>query len=1359
MADNYGPGASRVLNPKQTGFLVPIFQAGKPPIDSELTLLGQIATEGDRNLALRTAPSGFLGDAANPIDSFVTNRIWSNWFKFGPQFAGEKQAIMWANVNGWLIPVTGTLTGTPPGSPNDADTWNRITLPPPPANTGDARIDFVFLEVWQARVPPNPSTLNKPGASALYRYGNVEGGYTFLADDLQDPAIGFETTQRVQLQYRIRVVSNVGLASYPDGFDPATVKGQGSSAVPTSYVFTNMRIELGDVGLWRAGDGTQSTLGSVDGYTYAVPICVVFRRNRVSWTGDPGQNLNGSVDRNPTAVDRTGYKTFSTVPSLASALTSSALTLSLATVTNVPLPLTPATPVAIQIGDEILTYSSITGTTMTIASRGQFGSLAEAHASGSTVTVLSGRPDGLFADQVIKDDILDLRHLTGPSLDYEALLRGNLDRLLRGRLRATWKRTGGGPQGSFVFYQDKISASPGALGVTKLDAPDGIRQVWGDPALLQAVVIPINTPGTSTTVVEIGGTLGAGFGGGVGVGVTINHPSGTGFQPTNVITVPKSLFTGSLPGSDVDQITLVAVQSYVKIRFLGEIADLSLAHYSVANNGIGDLLITLLGGFVVRNVGAFITMHVLYGAGRGLSRRPDAIHSLAYLSGNSEILLQIQGLPADNQTLRTTWLAQWSRYRNATFNGGLPSTCESYADPGSKTVVLTPFRRIPYTAGTGGVPANSTFKTIQKTAGPGFSPTFGAMPANTPAGGVKWGATDPLMLFASYADPSATSGNMVVVVPRRLVPGWGEVRVPILWTDAGDFDQGINFGIEARKGAAPLAPSVQNYVPLTAGSGSVSYQLFSTYNFTTLTAAAYNTSFLGFTNLMAGMRFFVDGRGLGRQGLELPPFYGIARLFAVYEAQDYGTEGSAFNPSTREAETGGATNLLRQNFSGPTFWIESDVDGDPTFILNADVIDISKSPNPIASFSAANYVIEASIFGCDRGFFDLNQDARLVLTRLLGTFGREGTGAAGLHITNPVFIFPGAPKAGDEIAINYSRTPYQGDVWGSQSTQSDLGYKPGTLTTAIRYQLLNTSLEYSNLTRPNQKVLEVLASVKFVTTLGTGRLSGDVPASDEDVRVPGYEPWLIPATTVVPRATPTPEALTTSERSLPIGSEYLGMTERLPLGALFRDKDFRGNYVGDIGPFSVDYSAPGIQAASVAPVQNLEYETVPVHTGSVTGGHAGETVVHVDGNDGNYSVLTNYRTNRGGSAFSVFGHSGGDVGAITPPSASHTTSGGVLAGLAMLVRNVPTNVGANEVSAGDELLMLIATTARPTDSGADNINAVQVSTAGTGEGYSAADLYRLTGHPITNNPARSMVDPATIVLARASELLLTNEVL
>lgn len=1333
MADYLGPGVSRVLNPKQTNFTTVIWQKGRPPLDSELTLLQQIATEWDRQQVLRGTPSGWYGDSINPQDSFVTDAGFSNWFKFGPQFTGEKQSIMWAVVNGWVVPVTGTLTGNPPGSPNDSDTWSRIALPPPPSNTGDARIDFVFLECWQARVAPNPSTTNKPSASAVYRYGNVEGGYSFVTDDLQDPDIGFETTQRVQVQYRIRVMSGlVGLASYPDGFDPSTVKGQGANTTATSFVFENMRKELGDQGLWRAGDGTQNTLGTVDGYTYAIPLCAVFRRNRVAWDGDPGQNLNGSFDRNPTAVDRTGYKTFSTVPTLAGNMTSSATTLTLVSASNLPMPLSPATPVTIQIGDEMMTYTAITGTTVSGLTRGVFGSIAETHKAGDLIKVVSGRPDGLYADQIAQTDILDLRHCVNPGgFDYQALLKGNLDRLFRGQLKSTWKRSGGGPQGPFVFYQDKVSASPGALGVTKLDSPDGIRQIYSDAACLQPVVIPINSPPSTGAAVAIGGTLGNSFS-----TVTINHPAGSGFQPGDVITIPKSLFTASLPGSDADQVRLVPDQQYCKIRFMGETSDLAGVQYTLSNNGGGDLLITLAGGFSTpRDIGAFVTVYVQYGAGRGLSRRPDAVHSVAYLSGSPNLALQPQGVPTDNQPLRTSWLALWSKFQGSQFNSQLPSTAEAYVDPGSKTVVLSPFRLQTMTTAT-----NSRFKTIQKSSGA----TNGAMPANDLGGGAKWGSTDPLSLFSGYSDPTGARANMVVILPRQFMPGFGEVRCPILYQDVGNVDQGVNFGFSAPKGV--VGASVSNYVPMV--NGAVSYAVFSTQNLNTDTPVTYNSSFT-FGVPIAGMRFFTDSRGLGREGLELPPFYGIARLFAVYESQDYKVNGSAFNSSTREPDPGpgNATNLLRQNFDGPTFWIEQDADGDPTFILNANAIDIARSPNAIANFGAGNYVIEASIFGCDRGAFDLTQDCRVVLTRDRG----EGT-TVGTLITNPAFILPGAPELGDEIAINYSREPYMGDAWGSETTQSDLGYIPGAMSTATRYQLFTTSLAYDDLSRPNQKVLEVLAGQAFVTTLGTGRLSGRVPTTNDDFRNVGYEPWQVPSTSVDPRPTITPAALATAERPLTVGTEYLGATTRLPLGALFRDKDFRGNAIG--GPtgdlrqhVSGPWHSPASMATSTA-VDALEYISIPVGSFPASG-NAGEIVVQMDGNTGSYGVLTNYRTHRGGSAFSI---AGGDLGAILPHSAAATTSGGVLSGLALLVRNLPTSVGANEVSAGNELMLLVITTARAQGSGG-TINAVQINGSGTGEGYSAATLYRIAGHPLTNDSARSTVDPDDVVLARKSDLL------
>ena len=51
--------------------------------------------------------------------------------------------VLWASVNGWVVPVTGTAT-------SEGDPTNRVDLFPPPSS--DARIDFVFLEVFKVLV-------------------------------------------------------------------------------------------------------------------------------------------------------------------------------------------------------------------------------------------------------------------------------------------------------------------------------------------------------------------------------------------------------------------------------------------------------------------------------------------------------------------------------------------------------------------------------------------------------------------------------------------------------------------------------------------------------------------------------------------------------------------------------------------------------------------------------------------------------------------------------------------------------------------------------------------------------------------------------------------------------------------------------------------------------------------------------------------------------------------------------------------------------------------------------------------------------------------------------------------------------
>jgi hypothetical protein len=1445
--DNLGSGVSRNLSPAQRALLTVIWQQGKPPTDAELNLLQQVGDEWNRVLTLRGTPSGWISNDTNPGDCYDTDPSRSNWFKFGRQVSGETQPAMWAVVNGWLIPVTTTLTGLPPGAADNTSTWNKITLDPPPTSAGDYRVDFVFLEVWKARVAPDPSSANKPSNSGLYFQGNVESGHDAITDDLQDPALGIETTQRVQLQYRIRVVTGlVGLSSYPDGFDPTVVKAQGAATSATSWTFSNMRKELGDPGLWRAGDGSTNTLGTVDGYVYAIPMCVVFRRNSQPWNGEPSPNFNGSFNRNPTATSRAGAATFSTIPTLTSDISATATTATLSSVSNIALPLSPTTAILIRIGDELLEYSTaISGTTITFSTRRARGTKAEVHKAGTPVEIVAERPDGLFSDQIALTDILDLRHTVNPNgFDYEAHLKASLDKLLRGKLRTSWKYTTAGVQGTFVPYQDYIASSaPPVAGADKLDSPDNIREIFSDAACVQRCTAVVKANALAVpAAVNVPWTL----------GFTVNQTTRAvvnQFNPNDVLVIPISSFKLTLPAADQDQVRFLdpGYSSAIEIHVDGIDGPIPPSCYTVtpANPETTDDLTITLGADFPTGVGSngsnmYITLHVLYGAGRGLSHRPLSLQNVSYYNPSTEVMTQQEQAPTNNVPLRTAWAPLWSKYRNTVYRGLVPVTAESYADLGSKSVILTPFRRIVMptllqpldgnglwsgaairtgTVGTTGTTWDYTFTdtTVNFTTGvvvqPGdrlvitsgtcagsyaitavtatqltlssrIAPTVGAVSYEIYRGvglmpllkrdGVtaKWTTTDPLEIFSGCTDPVAARKNIYVRMPRNLVPGWGEVRTPIQHRnpDTGTFNEGVNFLIISKKGASP-PNSEKNYVAYTPG-GSPHYAIFSTWNWNLPEAAAeYNTKITVSGTTLAGMRKFNDvpspsrptARGLGRQGLELPPFYGIARLFAVYEAQDYKTNRSAYDYNTREllTSTGHATNLLRQNMdpNTPVFWIEKDDDGDSTFILNAEAIDITKSPTTIADFASGEYVIEASVFGFDRDAFDLDQECRIVLTRerLQANSGTRASNIGENVITfdGPECVIPAPPAATDTILVNYCRSPYQGDPFGSQTLFVDQGYYAGPLTTINAYNMSTTELDESSLTRANQKPLEVLASVGFVTTLGTGRMSGTIDSDVTSAYCPGYENLSSypPATISSARPRVLAQAIGSGDYQEAVATEYLGCTERLPLGSLFRDKDFRGGKLSGYGdlfnvPIVYTRTAPGILGISLQANKELEANEAPLDCSTPASGQPGEVLVAVDGSP-NINQYVAFRTFRGGSVFNASGgHPGGEVACTNGHISPIYNSTNFISGRAMLVRNSSTYIGLNEVSAGDELMLLIVTTATRCVGGSDQDARVIIGTNGTGEGVSAADLYRIDGRPLVRDNVGHDVDPTAISLSK-----------
>lgn len=266
MTSQYGPEQSTVLATDQRNWATNVFLQSRPVATPELNLVNQLgSTKAQEAVALNT-PSGFLVQGSSIlVDNIITglSNAKSGDLVFSPQvpnsfYLAAKNNTNLAVVNGWVINVTGTKILTDNGQDNLIELSDTTVSP-----------SFVFLEVYQQLVDYN---------SSIKKNGNVDA--LDVTNDLLISNIGMETSKRVQIKYRIRVVAtNLDLNNYADGFNPA-VTAFGAQSSDTGYAFTNMAA-YGDAGLWRAGAGTSESateLGTVDGYSYAIPMFAVFRR-------------------------------------------------------------------------------------------------------------------------------------------------------------------------------------------------------------------------------------------------------------------------------------------------------------------------------------------------------------------------------------------------------------------------------------------------------------------------------------------------------------------------------------------------------------------------------------------------------------------------------------------------------------------------------------------------------------------------------------------------------------------------------------------------------------------------------------------------------------------------------------------------------------------------------------------------------------------------------------------------------------------------------------------------------------------------------------------------------------------------
>lgn len=291
MAKDYGAAVSGFLDPEGRNWETTVYQSGKPVLDSELNLVQDTEQDLERRFRRRSVPSGWIAadflNTSDAISPIFTASVNANEL--------EVPQDLRAHVNGWLIRVANT----------NSNTANLLDLGASPTGAGTKRTDLVILEVWRRLLAASPDTTGKSGSGRIWWYGNVkidpaDDLSLNFADDILDGAVGSETTKRVQVQYRLRVIQGVDVFAYPFGIEDPTVVANSvpaSAAAPdgvaTAYAYANQS-SLGDPGLWVAGDGNPAnTLGTVDGYMYAIPLMAVIRRNDTAF--DRNTNHNGGV--------------------------------------------------------------------------------------------------------------------------------------------------------------------------------------------------------------------------------------------------------------------------------------------------------------------------------------------------------------------------------------------------------------------------------------------------------------------------------------------------------------------------------------------------------------------------------------------------------------------------------------------------------------------------------------------------------------------------------------------------------------------------------------------------------------------------------------------------------------------------------------------------------------------------------------------------------------------------------------------------------------------------------------------------------------------------------------------------------
>lgn len=440
MPDNLGLNQTRVLDDTDRNFEAVISQIRKPPLSCEANLQDKINMTRLQNTVRSITTSGWtsVGAIVNnvPVSECAVGDVLCSTFSANTinliaTNNGQETYKNTAWVNGWEVLVQASSAAGDSGAVpiTNATLNNYITLTSPSAGTGSGSpppwgIDFVYLEVWRELLDPTDT---------VYQYGNVCG--PSLTNDLIDPARGFETTLRIQTQYRIRAtrIQDVNI-NVDQGFD--NIPPQGPMSIPVTGSRWTYSKDISDPGLWKAGYGdttSQAILGTVDGYIYAIPMFAVARRNSSPYV--PGTNSNEA------GVNLAGY---------------------------------------------------LDGTA-------------------------SDRPDNLYSDYIVAQDILDLRHKVFYKESLTEMCADAFTRLEYNNLQTAMYYNQSGEAYMSVYRTQSDFIGPGNYTwANSLGIGDGIRNVFsnaGDTqyfALKEVYPSPTWTTGQTVTITPIGASYPAG---------------------------------------------------------------------------------------------------------------------------------------------------------------------------------------------------------------------------------------------------------------------------------------------------------------------------------------------------------------------------------------------------------------------------------------------------------------------------------------------------------------------------------------------------------------------------------------------------------------------------------------------------------------------------------------------------------------------------------------------------------------------------------------------------------------------------------------------------------------------------------